>query len=185
MYCFELLLRIVQFCMQVIMRFLGALPSQPLVDAGCGMVYGGSANERCGEGDEAKEDGREHRVFAQEAPQGVLVDVGPELDLKAAQNSPSEVGDDGPIPALRSGGDIAAGSGAPAGGLPPGPLTLAVPSAAPGGLGVSGSGGDGPSVLVAIVAGGPLGLGLARGGVLHDRAARLTGLAGGPGCLPG
>jgi len=52
-------------------------------------------------------------------------------------------------------------------------------------LGGSGSGGDGPSVLLAILTGGLLGLGLARGGLVHDRAARLTSLAGGPGRLPG
>jgi hypothetical protein len=92
--------------------------------------------------------------------------------------------DRAPIPALRSGGGTA-GAGAPAGGAPPGPLPLPVASAALGGLGGSGSGGDGSSISLAILAGGPLGLSLARGGVVHDRAARLAGLAGGPGCLPG
>ena len=64
-------------------------------------------------------------------------------------------------------------------------LPLAVPSAVPGGLGGSVSGGAGPSVLLAILAGGVPGLGLARGGVVHDRAARLSGLVRGPGRLPG
>jgi hypothetical protein len=92
---------------------------------------------------------------------------------------------DVPIPALGSVGETDAGRDAAAGGVPPGPLALAVSSAAPGGLGGSGSGGDGASVLLAILASGLLGLGLARGGVVHDRAARLAGLAGGPGRLPG
>jgi hypothetical protein len=92
---------------------------------------------------------------------------------------------DVPPPALGSVGDATAGGGAAAGGVPPGPLALALPSAAPAGWGRSGSGGNGPSVLLAALASGLLGLDLARGGVVHDRAARLAGLAGGPGCLPG
>jgi hypothetical protein len=87
------------------------------------------------------------------------------------------------VPMLGSTGD-ATGGGA-ARGVPPGPLALAVPSAVPGGLGGPASGGAGPSVLLAVLAVGVPGLGLARGGVVHDRAARLIGLVHGPGCLPG
>jgi hypothetical protein len=89
-----------------------------------------------------------------------------------------------PVPMLRSTGGDATGGGA-ASGVPPGPWALAVPSAMPGGLGGPASGGAGPSVLLAILAGGVPGLGLARGGVVHDRAARLIGLVRGPGRLPG
>ena len=94
-----------------------------------------------------------------------------------------------PLPVLRAWSAIGTGANAPgrdsaARGVPPGPLALPVPSAGPGGLGGSASGG-GSSVLLAILAGGVPGLSLARSGVVHDRAARLNGLVHGPGRLPG
>ncbi|HEY6697675.1 MAG TPA: hypothetical protein VIZ67_05585 [Acidimicrobiales bacterium] len=95
----------------------------------------------------------------------------------------------GPLPVLRAWSAIGTGGNAPgrdsaAPGVPPGPLALPVPSAGPGGLGASASGG-GSSVLLAILAGGVPGLSLARSGVVRDRAARLIGLVHGPGRLPG
>ena len=95
----------------------------------------------------------------------------------------------GPLPVLRAWSAIGTGGNAPgrdsaAPGVPPGPLALPVPSAGPGGLGGSASGG-GSSVLLAILAGGVPGLSLARSGVVRDRAARLIGLVHGPGRLPG
>ncbi len=105
-----------------------------------------------------------------------------------AVSGPSrQLGSDGDVlvPVLRSTGGDAMGGGA-ARGVPPGPPALAVPSPVYGGLGGSVSGGGaGPSALVAVLAGGLPGLGLARGGVVHDRAARLIGLVHGPGRLPG
>jgi hypothetical protein len=87
---------------------------------------------------------------------------------------------------LISMGGGATGGRPAAGGVPPGPLALAVSPVLPGGLGGPAfGGGAGPSVLVAVLAGGVPGLGLTRGGVVHDRAARLIGLVHAPGRLPG
>jgi hypothetical protein len=90
------------------------------------------------------------------------------------------------IPALASIRRTATGEGEGADGVPTGPLPLAAPPAVPGGMsGPASGGGAGTSVLLAILAGGVAWLGRARGGVVHDRAARLIGLVHGPGCLPG
>ena len=90
------------------------------------------------------------------------------------------------IPALESIRGTATGEGEGAHGVPTGPLPLAAPPAVPGGMdGPASGGGTGSSVLLAILAGGVAWLGRARGGVVHDRAARLIGLVHGPGCLPG
>ncbi|HET6663472.1 MAG TPA: hypothetical protein VFG94_04410 [Acidimicrobiales bacterium] len=87
---------------------------------------------------------------------------------------------------LGSTSGAAPGGGTPASGAPPGPPASTVPPAVPNALGGSASGGNaGPSVLVAILAGGLSGLGLARGGVVDDGAARLIGLVHAPGRLPG
>ena len=87
---------------------------------------------------------------------------------------------------LGSTSGTAPGGGTPASGVPPGPPALTVPPAVPNAWGGSAFGGNaGPSVLVAILAGGLPGLGLARGGVVDDGAARLIGLVHAPGRLPG
>jgi hypothetical protein len=91
---------------------------------------------------------------------------------------------DTPVPELGSSSVSTAGKSAAASAVPPAPLGLPALSAVPG-LGGSGSGGAGSSSLAAILAGGVPGMGLARGGVVHDRAARLTSLVRGPGRLPG
>jgi hypothetical protein len=100
-------------------------------------------------------------------------------------SSPLSAAGADPVSGLGSAGGTAAGRGGAASEVPLAPLAVAVPTAAPGGLRGSGSGGDGLSVPLAIVAGGLSGLCLARGGVVRDRAARLTSLTHGPGRLPG
>jgi hypothetical protein len=90
------------------------------------------------------------------------------------------------ISALESIRGTATGEGGGAAGVPTGPLPPAAPPGIPSGMtGPASGGGAGSSVLLAILAGGVAWLCRARGGVLHDRAARLIGLVHGPGRLPG
>jgi hypothetical protein len=89
------------------------------------------------------------------------------------------------VPVLEPTRGATTGQGDTPSGVPPGPLPWAAPSGGPGGLGESRSGGAGPSSLTAVLGGGVPGPGPAPGGVVHDRAARLTSLVHGPGRLPG
>jgi hypothetical protein len=90
------------------------------------------------------------------------------------------------ISVLRSTIGASSGGVAPASGVPPGPPASAVPPGVPGALGGSAPGGNaGPWILLAVLAGGLAQPGLARGGVVRDDAARLTGLVHAPGRLPG
>jgi DNA polymerase-3 subunit gamma/tau len=106
----------------------------------------------------------------------------------AARHMPAPIaarGANAPVPVVGATLGTTTGEGDTPSGVPPGPLPWAAPSGGPGGLGESRSGGAGPSSLMAVLGGGVPGPGPAPGGVVHDRAARLTSLARGPGRLPG
>ena len=89
------------------------------------------------------------------------------------------------VPMLGSTPSTAAGEGGSRNGVPSGALPWAAPPGGSGAPGESRSGGAGPSSLMAVLAGDLLGPGPTPGDVVHDRAARLTTLVHGPGCLPG